>query len=448
MHGLVARCRLHWSLPVPAASRAVPACPAVTDHAGTQSVTRGQAYRQVSARTYVEGAPGPLLPIVGLGGPAGWARGLTGKALTVTSERGMFTRPYSWVPSLARPAQPALLPHFANTSRIGTLHCSVPLSRTVLRQRKHLATLAPEDRRCLVVGGCGGLGSAVVELFSRTPGWQCTSVDFRESAAAHANVVIQGEELSESAPRVLDALPSYGFDVIMHAAGSWAGSDPGAADFPASLQMLWRANVESAALAAHLAGQLLRPNGMLILSGAKVACDAGGTPGMTAYGMTKAATHHLTSSMAASLTDGRRAFAILPVTIDTAANRCAMPDADTSAWTDPEDVAREVMEWAQAASSGTVAEGRRLPENGSSVLVLTESNQTRFVYPTGAPVADVGMPGGRSWRRSVKASKGFLPPTFHHVNVVSREVGEMHAFYKCAEVAASTCSSKLCSGLI
>ena len=361
-------------------------------------------------------------------------------------QRAMFTRPYSWLPSLARAAQPAPLPCFGNTFSIGNLHCAVSLSRVVLRQKKHLATLAPEERRCLVVGGCGGLGSAVVELFSRTPGWQCTSVDFRESAAAHANVVVHSEEFVENAARVLDALPDYGFDVIMHAAGSWAGSDPGAADFPASLHMLWKANVESAALAAHLAGKLLRPNGMLILTGAKVACDAGGTPGMTAYGMTKAATHHLMSSMAASLMDGRRAFAVLPVTIDTAANRRAMPGADTSAWTNPEDVAAEVMEWAQAASTGTVAEGRRLPENGSSVSVLTESNQTRFVYPTGAPVADVGVPGGRSWRHSVKASKGFLPPTFHHVNVVSREVGEMHDFYKCVEDAASTGPSKLCSG--
>lgn len=282
-------------------------------------------------------------------------------------------------------------------------------------------------RRCLVVGGCGGLGAPVVALFSRADGWHCTSIDFSENEAAHSNMLVgQDEDFAESAPRLVGALADHGFDVIVHAAGSWAGSDPGLSDFPVSLQKLWHANVESAALAAHLAGQLLRPNGMLILTGAKVASVAGGTPGMAAYGMTKAATHHLMESMASNLKDGRRAFAILPVTIDTVANRGAMPGADTSAWTDPNDIAQEVMEWAQAVDGGK----GRLPENGSSVSVLTESNQTRFVYPTGAPVANGGLPGGQTWRQSVKTSKGFYPPTFHHVNVVSREVGIMHDFYR------------------
>lgn len=270
----------------------------------------------------------------------------------------------------------------------------------------------------------------MVALFSRTPGWHCTSVDFHESAAAQSNVLVRDESFAESAPRVLDALSDDGFDVIVHAAGSWAGSHPGTAEFPASLQMLWSANVESAALAAHVAGELLRPNGMLVLTGAQVASAPGGTPGMAAYGMTKAATHHLMESMAANLADGRRAFAILPVTIDTAANRSAMPDADTSTWTDPEDVARELMEWAQAVGSGKAVESQRIPENGSTVSVLTEAGDTRFVYSTGAPVADVGVPGGRQWRQSVKDSKGFSPPVFHHVNVVSREVGMMHEFYR------------------
>lgn len=321
--------------------------------------------------------------------------------------------------------------------QVALLRSATRPAQSVLRwhSSRRLATQAAneENRRCLVVGGCGGLGAPIVEAFSRTPGWHCTSLDFRESTAAHENVISHGEsEFAKTAPQLLNALPDDGFDAIVHAAGSWAGSDPGEADFPQSLQRLWRANVESAALAAHVAGRLLRPNGMLVLTGAKVASDVGGTPGMAAYGMTKAATHHLVESVAADLTDGRRAFAILPVTIDTAANRSAMPCADTSAWTDPEDIAREILEWAQAASNHEAAEGqlRRLPENGSHVLVLTESKQTRFVYPTGAPVANVGLPGGREWRQSVKTSKGFSPPTFHHVNVVSREVGVMHEFYR------------------
>ena len=57
--------------------------------------------------------------------------------------------------------------------------------------------------------------------------------------------------------------------------------------------------------------------------------------------------------MAAS---GVRVNAVVPTTIDTPANRAAMPDADFSAWTPPEDIAR-VMVWLASDSAQTVVGG-------------------------------------------------------------------------------------------
>ena len=70
---------------------------------------------------------------------------------------------------------------------------------------------------------------------------------------------------------------------------------------------------------------------------------------MTAYGMTKAATHHLLDTICqadSGLPENSVAIVILPITIDSAGNREAMPDADTSTWTDPNDIADALFGWA------------------------------------------------------------------------------------------------------
>jgi len=36
---------------------------------------------------------------------------------------------------------------------------------------------------------------------------------------------------------------------------------------------------------------------------------------------------------------------VLPLTIDTASNRAAMPDEDFSQWTPPADIAVKILQW-------------------------------------------------------------------------------------------------------
>jgi dihydropteridine reductase len=105
--------------------------------------------------------------------------------------------------------------------------------------------------------------------------------------------------------------------------------------------------------------------GLFVAIGATAAL--GGTPGMLGYGLSKVATHHFlqtvgeTSGKAVTHKSERKStrkmrldqrylnklsvVGILPTTIDTPANRQAMPDANFEEWTKSFDIAREIGMW-------------------------------------------------------------------------------------------------------
>ncbi|MEO6749204.1 MAG: SDR family oxidoreductase, partial [Casimicrobiaceae bacterium] len=71
--------------------------------------------------------------------------------------------------------------------------------------------------------------------------------------------------------------------------------------------------------------------------------------GAGAYAASKAAAIALMDSLAADLAgSGVRVNSVLPSTIDTDANRRAMPGANHRAWTKPEDIARVILFLASA----------------------------------------------------------------------------------------------------
>lgn len=101
---------------------------------------------------------------------------------------------------------------------------------------------------------------------------------------------------------------------------------------------------------AHAASTLLNPRGLVVLTGA-APVYSGGTPGMLAYGCAKAAVHHMVRTLArsADLPAEAAVVGLLPVTIDTPANRAAMPTADFAQWTPPADIAQQLLRWSERA---------------------------------------------------------------------------------------------------
>jgi NAD(P)-dependent dehydrogenase (short-subunit alcohol dehydrogenase family) len=196
----------------------------------------------------------------------------------------------------------------------------------------------------LVTGATGALGGAVVERLA-ADGARVVALERSKNgaielarggdrllkvSASTSDVASLGEALSR-AEAELGALTG-----AVLAAGAWRGGrkfhEPEAAtDYRAVMD----ANLESAQLAlrAILPGLVARKRGSVVLVGSRSGVRPYGAAGDAAYAASKAALVALGQAIAAEvLADGVRVNTVLPATIDTPANRKAMPNADTSRW--------------------------------------------------------------------------------------------------------------------
>ncbi len=212
---------------------------------------------------------------------------------------------------------------------------------------------ASAPRGVIVTGGTGALGRTLVlhllALGSRV------AVPYRDAGRwraleqeADAGPRLVGFEAAlgsaDDARSFLDvALPALGtLDGLALVAGGWAGGAPfdeaPADEWPRMLGQ----NLETVAHVCRAALPQLRAKGGSIVAVGSRAAEAGGA-GMAAYAVSKLAVHALVRVLALENRDrGVRVNAVLPGTIDTPANRRAMPEADRSSWTPPEAIARTI----------------------------------------------------------------------------------------------------------
>lgn len=209
-----------------------------------------------------------------------------------------------------------------------------------------------EAASVIVTGGAGGLGRAVVRLLldrgARVAVPYRRADEWNALAAEAGRDRLFGREadlaLPSSAKAFADAAAAAlgGLDGLALVAGGWSGGarfEEAPAD---DLARMLRVNLETAANTVR-AGlpHLLARGGSVVAVGSRGA-QAGGA-GMAGYAVAKEALHALVRVLAAENQDrGVRFNAVLPGTIDTAANRAAMPGADRGKWTSPEAVARTI----------------------------------------------------------------------------------------------------------
>jgi len=209
------------------------------------------------------------------------------------------------------------------------------------------------ERVIAVTGAFGVLGSAVAKA-AAAQGGRLVLIDHAKSApeglilaSGKDPLVLGGVDLTEAAcaEAVMTAIGEHfgRLDALINVAGGFRWQTLEGSDAE-SWAALFKINVQTAANTSRAAIALLRasPAGRIVNVGANSAVKP--AMGMGAYAASKSGVHSLTQSLAEELkSDGVTVNAVLPSILDTPANRADMPDADTSAWVSPADLAAVIL---------------------------------------------------------------------------------------------------------
>ena len=220
----------------------------------------------------------------------------------------------------------------------------------------------------LVTGANGGLGTYVTQAFLDAGATVIgTSRKIQQSDFNNPNFSAVPAEIStrEGAKVLVDQVVArYGkLDVLAHTVGGFAGGQSIADTDDATFQRMFDLNLYCVFHILRAAVPPLRQTGTgrIIAIGSRAALEPGA--GVGAYSASKAAMVPLIKTVALENKDaGLTANVILPGTMDTPANRKAIPNADVSKWVQPAAVAGLVV-WL-AGDSGKDVNGAVIPAYG------------------------------------------------------------------------------------
>jgi NAD(P)-dependent dehydrogenase (short-subunit alcohol dehydrogenase family) len=228
-----------------------------------------------------------------------------------------------------------------------------------------------KDKVVLVTGASGGLGTYVTQAFLDAGASVVgTSRKIQQSDFNNPHFTALPAEIStrEGAKLLVDQVVArFGkLDVLAHTVGGFAGGQSIADTDDAIFERMFDLNLNSVFHILRAAVPPLRQtgNGRIIAIGSRAALEPG--PGVGAYSASKAAMVSLLRTVALENKDaGLTANVILPGTMDTPANRKAIPNADFSKWVRPATVAG-LITWL-AGDAGKDINGAVIPVYGSDV---------------------------------------------------------------------------------
>jgi NAD(P)-dependent dehydrogenase (short-subunit alcohol dehydrogenase family) len=209
----------------------------------------------------------------------------------------------------------------------------------------------------LITGANGGLGFAVTNAFlearARVAG---VARKIQNSDFPHANFFGYAAELgSAEAARAAAAAVTAKWeriDALVHLVGAFAGGQSVAETDDATMDQMLDVNLRTAfhMVRAVLPAMRARGAGRILAIGSRTAVEP--QPMLGAYSASKAALVSLVQTIALENKDrGISANVILPGTMDTPANRAAMPGVDPAKWVQPAQVASLLVHLASDQAS-------------------------------------------------------------------------------------------------
>jgi NAD(P)-dependent dehydrogenase (short-subunit alcohol dehydrogenase family) len=214
-----------------------------------------------------------------------------------------------------------------------------------------------ENRVAIVSGGTGALGRAVADYFveagarvaipwvvePEVPLLKKRLGDRFSDASVFLKRADVGDE-AQIAGFVNDVTSKFGkLDILVNLVGGFWGGKSIADTSMAEWQAMFDINLKPTFLCARVAVPAMKKNGYGRIVSVSSRSGLTGAGDYAAYAIAKGAIATFTASLAEEvLPENILVNAIAPSTIDTEANRTAMPKAKHENWVKPEDIARTV----------------------------------------------------------------------------------------------------------
>jgi len=232
-----------------------------------------------------------------------------------------------------------------------------------------------ENKVILVTGGTGALGSAVTEAFVKANGSvfvsyrnsrEATSLKDQLGPQGNQVTLIESDLMNEDSVRSLveTILHQVGqIDVLVNVVGGYAGGPAIHETKEKDFDFMLNLNLKTAFFIskAVLPSMIAHKQGKIIHISSRTGLKGEATVGP--YSISKAGVIRLTETIADEVGDsGICCNCLMPSTIDTEANRKAMPKADFTKWVKPEEIARVIL--FLCSDDGHVINGAAIPVYG------------------------------------------------------------------------------------